>query len=102
MSGLPAMRLSLGVVVSISGPVLRWAPGGDWGHTGKVRWPGAGSHAGFWATRLDELNTMAARNKTHSRTVGPRTENSQRRILSQACAANSADSRSALRPGICR
>src|SRR3974390_597494 len=57
ISGLPAIRLSLAEVVSISGPAAAWACG----HSGNVMWPGAGSHAGFWANRLDEMARITQR-----------------------------------------
>jgi len=48
-SGLPAMRLSLAVVVSASAGGLAGAPGATPGHTGRVRWLGAGGHPDCWA-----------------------------------------------------
>ncbi len=64
MSGLPAMRLSLAVVVSISGPGLGWAPGAPCGHRGRVVWPGPGCQAGSWANRLPQMPTVARRSRS--------------------------------------
>jgi hypothetical protein len=49
MRGLPAMRLSLAVVVSASAGGLAGAPGATPGQTGRVRWLGAGGHPDCWA-----------------------------------------------------
>src|ERR1017187_8781129 len=48
MSGFPAMRLSLAVVISASAGGFAGAPGAPAGHSGTVTCPGAGSQAGFW------------------------------------------------------
>src|ERR1700675_4650587 len=59
--GLPAMRLSFSVVVSTSADALAAvpdaAPGTPLGQIGRVTCPGAGSHAGFCATREIDITT---------------------------------------------
>src|SRR5450432_1860415 len=64
MSGLPAIRLSLAVVVSISGVGLALVPGALVGQMFRVVWPAAGCQAGFWAKPLAVIPATAAkRNK---------------------------------------
>ena len=63
-SGVPAIRLSFAVVVSTSAGGLAGAPGAPLGQSGRVRCPGAGCHAGCWATRLMEDAAKAAQKKS--------------------------------------
>src|SRR5271157_3756677 len=60
MSGRPAMRLSLAVVVSASGGRFADAPGAAPGQTGSVRCPGAGGQPLGWAARVMEDAAKAA------------------------------------------
>src|ERR1700684_2140777 len=60
MTGLPAIRLSLAVVVSTSGAEFAVAPGAPCGHRFNVTWPGAGCQMGLWANKVAERATMAA------------------------------------------
>src|ERR1035441_1596091 len=54
MTGFPATRLSLAVVMSASAGGISGAPCAPLRHSGKVTCPGGGSQAGFCATREAE------------------------------------------------
>src|SRR5882757_9660019 len=58
--GLPAIRLSLGVVVSASEAGLEVAPGAACGQSASVVWLAAGGQGDCWAERLETLATVTA------------------------------------------
>jgi len=61
MRDLPAMRLSLAVVVSASAGGFAGAPGAVPGQTGSVRWLGDGGQPDCWACSAGEMAAEAAR-----------------------------------------
>src|SRR5882724_6042196 len=71
MTGLPAITLSLAVVMSASAAAFAGAPGAPCGHKFSVRCPGAGCQAGFCAARLAERSSIAARKETFERISEP-------------------------------